>query len=673
MKHKFFSLLVAIAASVGMMNAEVINGTCGESLTWTLDENGLLTISGIGTMWDFESEDYGAQVPWDASKITSVVIEEGVTTIGDNAFNMTTGWNANEQVYSHYDGPQTVNLPNSLTSIGKSAFMNCTNVEYLFIPANVVDIYNQAFYGCSSLKVIKVESPIPARLLDKYDDEILELWDVVPWEYIFPSYDNLIFYVPCGSRDAYVQAWGMDYHHYYYGTYSSDQTQVREHFLYPPLKYTIECTANDSNLGETTFPLTSCDEMILTATPKSGCHFVKWSDGVEDNPRSIELTQDTAFKGIFARNPVITFKCNDEQGYIEGETSTPTGMASGNISIAAYPFRGYHFITWADGNIDNPRTIMLTQDTIMEAIFDYTLNGKCGKNEALTWTLDTTNMALAISGSGELTENYTYIRQIESVTIGNEITSIGEYAFASFNHLNSIILGTNVKAIEQYAFASAYSYTFEDEYTERRTYPTITCYSQRPPTVRENAFDYDMPYSTIVYVPADYVSTYKAHDFWGLYDVRPLGAKPVETDEVNVTPTATTAEFIWPSVNGAATYELVIKDKSGNVICTLTFNANGQLIQLAFHAPARDKAVNHTGFLFTVTGLEEGTTYDYTIVSKDSNGNVLDTQSGSFTTTGEQGIENVDALSKSIKVIRNGQLLIEKNGKTYNIVGTEVK
>ena len=77
--------------------------------------------------------------------------------------------------------------------------------------------------------------------------------------------------------------------------------------------------------------------------------------------------------------------------------------------------------------------------------------------------------------------------------------------------------------------------------------------------------------------------------------------------------------------------------------------------------------------LFTVTGLEEGTTYDYTIVSKDSNGNVLDTQSGSFTTTGEQGIENVDALSKSIKVIRNGQLLIEKNGKTYNVVGAEVK
>ena len=341
-----------------------------------------------------------------------------------------------------------------------------------------------------------------------------------------------------------------------------------------------------------------------------------------------------------------------------------------NVQIQAYPRDGYKFVKWADGNTDNPRTIEITQDTTMEAIFEPLLVGKCGKDSALNWTLDTTNMALAISGSGELTENYTYIRQIKSVTIGNEITSIGEYAFETFNHLNSIILGTNVKVIEARAFVSSYHY---DEYTDLLTYPTITCYSQRPPTVREYAFDEEMPYSTIIYVPADYVSTYKAHDFWGLYDVRPLGAKPVETDEVNVTPTATTAEFIWPSVNGAATYELVIKDKSGNVICTLTFNANGQLTQLAFNAPARDKAVNHTGFLFTVTGLEEGTTYDYTIVSKDSNGNVLDTQSGSFTTTGEQGIENVDALSKSIKVIRNGQLLIEKNGKTYNVVGAEVK
>ena len=568
----------------------------GENVVWTLDENGLLTISGTGDMYDFE---FGymhggkANVPWDASKITSVIIEEGVTSIGDNAFNMYYGHGANYSYY--YDGPTSVIIPNSMTSIGYRSFEGCKQLSSIVIPKGVTSIVGNVFDNCDSLKSVILESTTPPTLLNR----------------ILGIKENTEIVVPCGALDAYSNAEG----------WSSYAEMNILH--YPALPYILTTKFED--------PYEIGSIGVSNAIAIGGCSICIW------------------------------------------QTEWRATTCDPNVQIQAYPRDGYKFVKWADGNTDNPRTIEITQDTTMEAIFEPLLVGKCGKDSALNWTLDTTNMALAISGSGELTENYTYIRQIESVTIGNEITSIGEYAFASFNHLNSIILGTNVKAIEQYAFASAYSYTFEDEYTERRTYPTITCYSQRPPTVRENAFDYDMPYSTIVYVPADYVSTYKAHDFWGLYDVRPLGAKPVETDEVNVTPTATTAEFIWPSVNGAATYELVIKDKSGNVICTLTFNANGQLIQLAFHAPARDKAVNHTGFLFTVTGLEEGTTYDYTIVSKDSNGNVLDTQSGSFTTTGEQGIENVDALSKSIKVIRNGQLLIEKNGKTYNIVGTEVK
>lgn len=569
------------------------SGQCGENLTWTLDENGLLAISGIGTMWDFESGDDGVQVPWDASKITSVVIEEGVTSIGNNAFNMYYGHGANSSYY--YDGPTSVSIPNSMTSIGYRSFEGCKQLLSIVIPNGVISIGGNVFNNCDTLKSVILESTTPPTLNGSLGIERVN-------EYFFPT--EIV--IPCGTLDAYSNAEG----------WSSYAEMNILH--YPALPY------------------------ILT----------------------------TKFEDPYEIGSIGVSNAIGEYYMCSWVTEWRATTCDPNVQIQAYPRDGYKFVKWADGNIDNPRTIEITQDTTMEAIFEPLLVGKCGKDSVLNWTLDTTNMALVISGSGELTENYTYIRQIKSVTIGNEITSIGEYAFEYRRSLNSIILGTNVKVIEARAFASSYHY---DEYTDLLTYPTITCYSQRPPTVREYAFDEEMPYSTIIYVPASYVSTYKAHDFWGLYDVRPLGAQPVETDEVIVTPTSTTAEFVWPSVNGAATYEFVIKDKSGNVICTLTFNANGQLIQLAFNAPARDKVVNHTGFLFTVTGLEEGTTYDYTIVSKDSNGNVLDTQSGSFTTTGEQGIENVDALSKSIKVIRNGQLLIEKNGKTYNVVGAEVK
>ena len=161
-------------------------------------------------------------------------------------------------------------------------------------------------------------------------------------------------------------------------------------------------------------------------------------------------------------------------------------------------------------------------------------------------------------------------------------------------------------------------------------------------------------------------------------DVRPLGAKNTETADLNVTPAETTADVAWPAVSGAATYELVIKDKSGNVICTLIFNAQGQLTQIAFNAPSRNNAPQQTqaaGFSFTVTGLEEGTSYDLTITSKDNNGGTLDTKTVSFTTTGEpQGIE--DVLSDQVqctKVIRDGQVFILRGEKVYNAQGALVK
>ena len=199
----------------------------------------------------------------------------------------------------------------------------------------------------------------------------------------------------------------------------------------------------------------------------------------------------------------------------------------------------------------------------------------------------------------------------------------------------------------------------------------------RPPTVNNGAFE-DLDYSTIVYVPADYLNTYKMHDFWGIYDVRPIGASKTETTEVKVEPTENTAEVAWPSVSGAATYELVIKDKSGNVICTLVFNANGQLTQIAFNAPSRNNAPQQTqaaGFSFAVTGLEEGTSYDLTITSKDNNGTTLDTKTISFTTTGEpQGIEDVPSDQvQSTKFLRDGKMYIIRGDKTYTLTGQEVK
>ena len=90
MKKKFFVCLLLCTIlcglfTIGGMAATVVSGTCGENLTWVLDDSGHMLIEGIGQMWGY---DYTGDCPWAdyRRKIVSVQIADGVTNIGKNAF-----------------------------------------------------------------------------------------------------------------------------------------------------------------------------------------------------------------------------------------------------------------------------------------------------------------------------------------------------------------------------------------------------------------------------------------------------------------------------------------------------------------------------------------------------------------------------------------------------------
>ena len=116
-------------------------GSCGENATYLIDENTkTLTISGTGDM-DYTNPSnysYGWDNYNDIYFIKTVVIEDGITSISDNAFLGCTSL-------------ASVTIPDSVTSIGESAFNNCTSLESVTIPDSVTFIGEKAFQSCESL------------------------------------------------------------------------------------------------------------------------------------------------------------------------------------------------------------------------------------------------------------------------------------------------------------------------------------------------------------------------------------------------------------------------------------------------------------------------------------------------------------------------------------------
>ena len=127
----------------------------GSTLKWKLTGSApdlTLTISDTGEMPDFV-DFFGNDIPWhsDQSDIKTIIVGDGVTSIGRSAFiscsNLT-----------------SVTLPDGLTSIGDEAFALCSSLESITLPDGLMSIGDIAFFGCSSLKSITLQSTAPPSL-----------------------------------------------------------------------------------------------------------------------------------------------------------------------------------------------------------------------------------------------------------------------------------------------------------------------------------------------------------------------------------------------------------------------------------------------------------------------------------------------------------------------------
>lgn len=184
MKKKFLVMLaLAILLALSMAPAAwayETSGQCGDDVYWRID-NDTLFISGTGAMWEI-NEEYRSY-PWQeyivndnlmhrplSESINKIIIDNGVTTIGNNAFERceyltdvkisNTVYSIGNDAFSYCENLEKINIPGSVNAISRDMFRGCSKLSEVNIENGVKYIEERAFYNCTNLKTINMPKSI---------------------------------------------------------------------------------------------------------------------------------------------------------------------------------------------------------------------------------------------------------------------------------------------------------------------------------------------------------------------------------------------------------------------------------------------------------------------------------------------------------------------------------
>ena len=611
------------------------------------------------------------------SGLTSVTIGNSVTSIGEWAFygcsgltsvtipNSVTsiGWSA----FSNCSSLTSVTIPNSVTSIGERAFYNCTGLTSVTIPESVTSIGENAFlmidniyytgsasgaaWGAlhmnneiiplSTSQIISITSKLSSN---QTSEEYYQFTGVISSiREVNTSYGNATFYITDGKKTFYCY---RIYDHYSTLFTDAEQLSVGDSVVISSKVQNYRGTTPEAVQGRLVYH--SANPLF---TPDSIMYYGKRKDN--NSELKLYSAPDTSTLNI---PETVTY---------DGTTYSVTEIAPGamykhkNIKCVVLP-KTLKLMPKAFELCDSIETLYYNAENLTKPTTIPFVDSKQSlKNVYIGEDVETIPEGI-----------FNNLENITEVTIPNTTTYIGKDAFHSCIGLATLYLGENISTYGDSAFAGCSNLT------------SIYNYRERPAKLGAGTFDGVDYFNCTLYVLANSVNMYKSSgsDWRDFYFVEPIGATSTTTDEVVVTPHDNTADIVWPTISGAASYELEIKDVDGNLICTLIFNANGQLTSLAFHTPSRYNAPEQTqtaGFAFTITGLEIATRYTYTMQVKDASSQVIAEYSGTFGTTGATeiplGINNISTTNVSQKIMSNGQILILRGNKTYTTDGRLVR
>lgn len=408
----------------------------GDNISWSLD-NDVLTVSGEGTMPDYNS----GTAPWYDCRedIREVVIEDGITNIGNDAFEQCSNLTM-------------VSIPGSVASIDQGAFFNCTSLESITIPEGVKYMEIAVFWGCSKLSTVSLPSTIIKiantafyvlhNLKDVYYNGTEKQWNAVDFDggnsYLLNatihfksldednhkhSYTATVIEPTCTESGYTIHACSCG------DSYSDAFTDRAPHHLGD---WWIYLDADCTTPGEERQSCNWCDYHKRRKIPAYGHNLGDWYE---------YTIADCTYSGEERRD------CERCYNYYESREIPVLGhqMSSWNVVIEPTLLEDgqkerYCERCWEWEYQSIPRLTLLTQD--------------CGNG--LSWTLK--DWVLKIEGegiweSGCLMENFEYRNRIETVLISEGVTKIGENGFIDCHNLASIQIPASVTTIADYAFS----------------------------------------------------------------------------------------------------------------------------------------------------------------------------------------------------------------------------
>jgi len=298
---KVFAILLSVVLMISILPVSALavdiidSGRCGANVTWTLDENGKLTISGRNRMYDYElAED----VPWyeHIEAIKTVVIESGVTSIGEN-------------VFTRCIKMTSVTLPDTVTSIGDFAFYGCEKLPEINLPDSIKTIGETVFYECNSLTEVTIPDGVTA----------IEAWTFGWTENIttvnipdsVTRIEELAFY-RCKSLTEIV---------------IPDGVTAIKHSTFSSCESLVSVTIPDSVTTIETEAFAGCESLVEITIPEGitsiGNYAFAWCDSLTsfEIPASVIDIIDYAFYGCESMEEYIVdkdnmFYSNDEHGVL---------------------------------------------------------------------------------------------------------------------------------------------------------------------------------------------------------------------------------------------------------------------------------------------------------------------------------------------------------------------